>query len=261
MIDEAIQSEIVTIPLWVLCVRTLLDVFLRPLLPRVILDKNQSLPKVHEAGRRGRGLVIVFTHFSLRDALEVSRTIIFTDPVLRKREVVNPLAYHQYSKFIELVGRFYHATLAPIVNNSTLAKKGYEHLPKGKGLKEFVTLSSNVLAKGGVVSLAVNATRSEKLDIEDPQKPVGYLIASLQARGFKNYGFLLVSFAVKNARSYKKKDVGGFNIGQTYIMKLANYYSVEDLLSQPEVKGKVANVDRFVRNELAKVSPKEYLPS
>ena len=254
------DADIAKVPAWVLGVRATLDLFLRPILPRVIIDKNQSYSKVHEAGKRGNGLVIVFTHFSLRDALEVSRTIIFTDPVLRDREVVNPLAYHQYNKFMEFVGKFYHATLAPIVNNSTLAKKGYGHLPKGKGLKEFVTLSNNVLAKGGVVSLAVNATRSEKLNIEDPQKPVGYLIASLQARGFKNYGFLLVSFAVKNARSYKKKDVGGFNIGQTYIMKLANYYSLNELLNQPEVKGKVANVDTFVRKELAKVSPKEYLP-
>lgn len=251
--------DIAKVPAWVLFVRSTLDLFLRPILPRIILDTNQVLLKVHEAGRRGEGLVIIFTHFSLRDALEVSRTIIFTDPVLKDREVVNPLAYHQYNKFMEFVGRFYHATLAPIVNNSTLTKKGYGHLSKGKGLKEFVTLSNNVLAKGGVVSLAVNATRSDKLDIEDPQKPVGYLIASLQAKGFKNYGFLLVSFAVKNATSYKKKDVGGFNIGQAYIMKLANYYSVEDLLNQTEVKGKVANVDRFVRNELAKVSPKEYL--
>lgn len=255
------DADIAKVPLWVLGARVVLDVFLRPILPRIILDKNQTLPKVHQAGIRGDGLVIVFTHFSLRDALEVNRTIIFTDPVLKNREVINPLAYHQYNNFMEFVGKFYHGTLAPIVNNSTLRKKGYEHLPKGKGLKEFIVLSSNTLTKGGVVSLAVNATRSEKLDLEDPQKPVGYLIASLQAKGVKNYGFLLVSFAVKNARSYKKKDVGGFNIGQTYIMNLVNYYSVDELLSQPEVSGRVANVDKFIRNELAKVSPKEYLPS
>lgn len=254
------DTDIAKVPLWVLGVRKVLDLVLSPILPGVIVDKNQSLSKVHQSAKKGEGLVIVFTHFSLRDALEVNRTIVFTDPVLRDREVINPLAYHQYNKFMEFVGKFFHATLAPIVNNSTLAKKGYGHLPKGKGLKEFVTLSGDVLEKCGVVSLAVNATRSEKLDMQDPQKPVGYLIASLQAKGIKNYGFLLAGFTIKNARSYAKKDVGGFNIGQTYIMNLANYYSLEELLNQPEVKGKVANVDTFVRKQLAKVSPKEYLP-
>lgn len=255
------DADIAKVPAWVLGFRIAIEFLLRPLLPRIILDKNQALQKVHEASGRGEGLVIVFTHFSLRDAMEVNRSIIFADPVLKNLKIINPLAYHQANKLMDFIGKIFDGTPAPIVNTSTLAKKGYEHLPKGKGLKEFITLSSNVLKKGGIVSLAVNATRSEKLDIEDPQKPVGYLIASLQARGFKNYGFLLVSFAVKNAVSYKKKDVGGFNIGQTYIMKLANYYSLKDLLNQPEVKGKVTNVDAFVRKELAKVSPKEYLPS
>lgn len=251
--------DIAKVPAWVLGVRTSLEFLSRPLFPRVIIDKNQALQKVHRASARGDGLVIVFTHFSLRDAMEVNRTLVYSDPVLKNREVINPLAYHQYNMPLELIGKFYHGTFVPIVNNSTLRKKGYEHLPKGKGLKEFVEQSSNVLNKGGVVSLAVNATRSEKLDIEDPQKPIGYLIASLQAKGTKNYGFLLVSFAVKNAKSYKKKEVGGFNFGKTYIMNLSNYYSLEELLNHPEVKNKIGNIDSLVRKELAKVSPKEYL--
>lgn len=254
------DTDIAKVPLWVLGVRTGLEFLLRPLLPRVIIDKNQALAKVHSAGKRGDGLVIVFTHFSLRDAMEVNRTLVYNDLVLRDREVINPLAYHQYKKPLGWIGKFFHGTFVPIVNNSTLRKKGYEHLPKGKGLLEFITLCSNVLTKGGVVSLAVNATRSEKLDIEDPQKPIGYLIASLQTKGVKNYGFLLVGFEIQNAKSYKKKDVGGFNFGKTYKMNIANYYSLEELLGQPEVKGKVGNVDTFVRKELAKVSPKEYLP-
>lgn len=254
------NADIAKVPGWVLGVRTALEFILRPLLPCTIVDKNHALQKVHQAGKRGDGLVIVFTHFSLRDAMEVNRSIVYTDPVLKNREVINPLAYHQYNKPLELIGKFFHGTFVPIVNNSTLRKKGYEHLPKGKGLPEFVNAASNVLTKGGIVSLAVNASRIEKLDIEDPQKPVGYLIASLQAKGVKNYGLLLIGFEVKNAKNYKKKEVGSFNICKTYIMNLAGYYSLEELLNHPEVKGKVSNVDSFVRKELAKVSPKEYLP-
>lgn len=191
--------------------------------------------------------------------MEVNRTLVYSDPILRDREVINPLAFHQYKMYMRLIGKFFHGTLVPIVNNSTLRKKGYEHLPKGKGLREFVSLSGNTLEKGGIVSLAVNATRSEKLDIEDPQKPVGYLVASLQAKGIKNYGLLLVGFSIKNASSYKKKEVGAFNFGKTYLMNIVGYYSLSELLNHPEVKAKVANIDHFIRKEISKVSPKEYL--
>ncbi len=255
------DSGIAKVPLWALCLRAASEFLIRPLLPRVIIDKNQALQKVHDAGKKGEGLVIIFTHFSLRDAVETNLSIVYKDPVLRNREVINPLAYHQYNKILELIGKIYHGTFVPIVNNSTINKKGYGHLPKGKGLQEFITHSSNTLAKGGVVSLAVNATRSEKLDIDDPQKPIGYLIASLQAKGIKSYGLLLVSFAVKNAGNYTKKEVGGMNFGKTYIMNLANYYSVEELLNNSEISGKVGNIDKFVRLEIAKLSPKKYLPS
>lgn len=253
------DPDIAKIPGWVLCVRTAFEFLLRPLMPRVIFDKNQSLVKVHEAGRKGMGLVIVYTHFSLRDAMEANR-IIITQPVIKNREIVNPLAFHQSNKALELIGKILHGTLIPIVNKSTLAKKGFEHLPKGKGLQEFINVAGNILKKGGVLPLAVNATRSEILDLKDPQKPVGYLVASLQSKGVKNYGLLLVSFSIKNAKNYKNAEVGGFNFGKTYIMNVANYYSLEELLNQPEVNAKVALVDSFVRKQLAKVSPREYLP-
>lgn len=251
--------NIAKVPKWVLGVRLAFELLLRPFLPYIILDKNHSIKKFHEASGRGDGLIIVFTHFSLRDAMDVNRVLIYTDPILKDREVVNPLAYHQYNKFMELVGRLFHGTFAPVINNSTIKKKGFEHLPKGKGLKEFVEKSANVLTQGGIVSLAINATRSEKLDMEDKQKPVGYLIASLQAKGVKDYGILLINFSIKGAKNYSKKEAGGFNFGKTYFMNYINYYSLSRLINRPEVSGKVGNVDAFLRSELAKVSPKEYL--
>lgn len=257
--DEVIPVVIGKVPLWTLCVRVVSEFLIRPLLPRVIIEKNQALKKVHEAAEKGNGLVVVFTHFSLRDAVETNLSIVYKDKVLRNKEVINPLAYHQYNKTMELLGKIFHGTFVPVVNSSTINKKGYGHLPKGKGLSEFIERSSNTLTNGGVVSLAVNATRSEKLDIDDPQKPIGYLIASLQAKGVKNYGLLLVSFAVKNAGGYTKKEVGGLNFGKTYIINISNYYPVEELLNNPEVSGKAGSVDRFVRLELAKLSPKQYL--
>jgi len=53
--DEAISLEIATIPVWTLYLRAASEFLIRPLLPRVIIDKNQALQKVHDAGKKERG--------------------------------------------------------------------------------------------------------------------------------------------------------------------------------------------------------------
>ncbi len=250
---------ILKVPRRVRYIRTISEFILRPLFPRILIDESKALNNVRYAALDGKGLVIIFTHFSLRDAMEVNRSIIFNDPILKSREVINPLAFHQYNLPMRLMGKIYHGTFFPIVNNSTLMKKKYKHLQKGKGLREFIAASSETLNQGGIVTLAVNAMRSERLDIEDKQKPIGYFIASLQAMKVKEYGFLLVSFAIKNAKSYAKKEAGGMNFGKTYVINIVKYFTLRDLLNQPEVDSRLSSVDAFVRSRFAKVVPKEYL--
>lgn len=253
------KEGISKIPPWTLLFRTISRILLEAFFPTKIIDETQALQKAIARANEGRGLVIVFTHFSLRDAMEVNRSIIFKNPVLKNREVINPLALHQYNKFLELVGKFYHGTFAPIVNNSTLAKKGYEHLPRGKGLSEFISASIETLHHGGVVTLALNATRKDRLDLDDPQKPIGYFIVSLQSKGTTDFGILIVGFGVEKAENYSKKEVGGMNFGKTYVINIGKYFTLEELLAKPMVGGKVSNIDMFLRREMAKIVPKEYL--
>ncbi len=253
------QTKIAQIPRWSLLGRVISEIVLRLFFPTKIIDETHALQKAIEAAKEGRGLVIIFTHFSLRDAMEVNRSIIFKNPVLKNREAINPLAFHQYNKFLEHIGKFYQATFFPIVNNSTIAKKGYEHLPRGKGLSEFISASCDTLRHGGVVTLALNATRKDKLDLDDPQKPIGYFIASLQAKGMRDLGLLIVGFGVEKAKSYSKKQVGGMNFGKTYVINIGKYLTLEKLLAKPDINGKVSNIDKFLRKEMTKIVPKEYL--
>ena len=159
------RAEIAHIPLWSLFGRIFAEHAVRPLFPRFLNDKTGALEKAELAAKKGVGLVIVYTHFSLRDGMETNRSIVYTSPVLRDREVVNPLSYHQYNKLMKGRATFFHGTFIPIVNNSTLSKKGYENMPKGKGLQEFAAACSEVLSKGGIATLAVNSTRMDKLDL------------------------------------------------------------------------------------------------
>lgn len=253
------KSNIEYIPLWSYYWRIFSDYVFRLFFPRKFIDRSNSLDQIVKAAHEGKGLIIVYTHFSFRDAMEVNRSIAFFQPELRKRYAINPLSFHQFNKPMEIMAKSYHGTFYPVVNNSTLKKEKYNHLPKGQGLKEFVNAGAQILKKGGTVSLAVNATRSEKLDMNDPQKPIGYFIAALQALRVHDYGVLLVCLSIENAKSYAKKDIGGMNFGKTIIINLVKYLPVDKLLNRPEVKGKLSNVDAYIRSEIAKTAPKEYL--
>lgn len=249
------------IPGWLVAFRTISELVLRLFFPAKVIDRTGSLKKANLAAESGKGLIIIFTHFSLRDAMEISRSIIFRDPVLKYRDFLNPLSYHQYNTPIKILSKIYRFKFAPVVNNSTLAKERYKHLPKGLGLNNFVEKGKEMLNNGGTVILAVNATRKEKLDIEDKQRPIGYFVASMQALNVKNYGFLLTAPSIKNAKNYSKQEVGGMNFWKTCVINIADYYTLEELLNHPEVNGKMSNIDSFIRARLAKVVPKSYLPS
>jgi hypothetical protein len=253
------NSQIATIPLWSLLGRIIFEFALRPFFPLKTIDKYQGLKKAVKAAKEGKGLLLVFTHFSLRDAMEVNRCITYRNPLLRNRDSINPLAYYQHKPFLIAVGRFFHGKFYPIVNTSTLEKKGYEHLPRGKGLPEFAAAAADMLSRGGVVTLAVNASRKEKLELEDPQKPIGYFVAALLAKGVKNYGLLPVGFEIKNAKSYAKKEAGGMNIFKTYVMNIGSYYPIKELLKSHKIQNKPANLDPFIRQQMTKLVAKEYL--
>jgi hypothetical protein len=254
------MSKIPQIPLISLIARLFTHNFLLLLFPLEIDDKKKILTRVNrEVGKEGRGLIVVYTHFSYRDGIELTRHLVIKNPLLQRREVISPLSFHQYNGPVKFLTNLYHEKLYPIVNNDTLVRKGFEHMRKGEGMDKFINASALELKRGGIVMIATNAGRKEKLDIDDTQKPLGYLMLGLQQKKIDNYGILIVCLTIKGAKSYKKKDVGGVNIGKTYILTPAAYYHPDELLAKKEVGGKISNVDAFVRRDIAKVAAAEYL--
>ena len=248
------------IPLVSLISRLITYYVLLPFFPLIVDDKKKILPRIdREVGKEGRGLIVVYTHFSYRDGIELTRHLVIKNPLLQKKEIISPLSFHQHNKIVKFLTDLYHEKLYPIVNNDTLRRKGFEHMRKGEGMDKFISASTQLLKMGGIVMIATNAGRREKLDINDPQKPLGYLMLGLQQKKIDNYGILTVCLTIKGAKSYKKKDSGGVNIGKTYILTPASYYHPDELLGKPEVGGKISNVDTFVRRDIAKIAAAEYL--
>lgn len=254
------MNNIPRVPLVSLIARLITYYALVPLLPMIINDKKKILPRIdREVGEDGRGLIVVYTHFSYRDGVDLTRHLVIKNPILSRREVVSPLSFHQMNKFVRFMTDLYHEKLYPIVNNDTLSRPGFEHLRKGEGMDKFIKASVAELKRGGIVMIATNAGRRDKLDINDPQKPLGYMMLALQQEKFDNYAIVNVCLGIKGANSYKKKDVGGMNVGKTYILTPASYYHPDELLGKKEVGGKISNVDVFVRGDIAKVAEKAYL--
>jgi hypothetical protein len=248
------------IPLVSLIARLITYYFLLPFFPLIIDDKKKILPKIdREVGKEGKGLIVIYTHFSYRDGIDLVRHLVIKNPILQRKELTQPLAFHQRNKIVKLLTDFYRTKLYPIVNNDTLARRGFEHMRKGEGMDKFISASTQEIKRGGIVMIATNAGRREKLDINDTQKPLGYLMLRLQQKKIDNYGILIVCLTIKGAKSYKKKDVGGVNIGKTYILTPAAYYHPDELLAKKEVGGKISNVDIFVRRDIAKVAAAGYL--
>jgi hypothetical protein len=254
------NKDIQKIPLWSLIARLITLFSLSLVYPRVIIDKKKILPKIDREAKEGRGFVLVYTHFSYRDGIELTTSLVINNPVLRTREVISPLSFHQNNVIVRLLTDMYHEKLYPIVNNDTLIRKGFEHLQKGQGMDKFINASAEAMKRGGIVMIATNAGRRERLDINDAQKPLGYFMLGMQKKNLKNYGILIVSMSIEGAKSYNKKETGGLNIGKKYITKIVDFYHPDELLANPEVAGKISNVDTFIRRQIAKVSPKEYLP-
>ena len=254
------MNKIPQIPLASLIARLITHYFLSLFFPVIIDDKKKILPRINrEVGKEGKGLIVVYTHFSYRDGIDITRHLVVKNPILQRREVISPLSFHQYNMPVRLLTDLYHEKLYPIVNNDTLSHKGFEAMTKGEGMDKFINASTQEIGRGGIVMIATNAGRREKLDIDDPQKPLGYLMLGLQQKKIDNYSILNVCLTIKGAKSYKKKDVGGVNIGKTYILTPASYYHPEELLGRREVGGKISNVDSFVRRDIAKVAAKGYL--
>ncbi len=254
------MNKIPQIPLVSLIARLITYYVLLPFFPVIIDDKKKILPRIdREVGKSGRGLIVVYTHFSYRDGIDLTRHLVIKNPILNRREVISPLSFHQMNKVVKFLTDLYHEKLYPIVNNDTLARRGFEHMRKGEGMDKFISASTQELGRGGIVMIATNAGRKEKLDIDDPQKPLGYLMLALQQKKIDNYAILVVCLTVKGAKSYKKKDIGGVNIGKMYILTPASYYHPDELLERQEVGGKISNVDSFVRGDIAKVAAKGYL--
>lgn len=225
---------------------------------REIEDGSNGLSRAKELQKQGFGLVVLYTHFSKRDALEIIN-LIYRNPLMRKKRILAPIALHEYKKWLfDKPGKVLDVTLCPVVTQDTIDKGKNEGHELGYGQEEYFQKAIQFLQNGDITIIAPQVGRREILGVPAKRaRPIGTLIARIdRIIDFDKYAFLLVGLGIKGAEDYKKEHVEGLNPLKTYQLNIGATFTREEVMG--EVNGDYREVDKFVFEQLRELVPPAY---
>lgn len=264
--------------------RRRLGVMLRPVLRQEIIHTEENgLQRAMEAAREGVGTLILWNHFSERDGFDVAKRIVVQTPELVTRLNVFPVAQHQDRwplPWLEAHGAFQY----PFIVTSDTYKKVHEMLNDGRefivlnekgelekikddgtqyldlsdGKGKFLDLSSEAFSRGGSVSVSFQGGRASNLYLGE-QDTVGFFLASMKRSKVANFGVLLVGVGDEKIKDYSKKSSKGPRPFKKTTVKIGPYFTLDELMSNPDVNGNRRNVDVFIRRQFVPLVPDAYL--
>ena len=239
--------------------------FITPLLPSEI-EGERNLDRAEELQREGYGIVVLHTHFSSRDSIQVLKDLILKNKLIQNKEVVFPIEERLYdnSKFIlEPLIRNTQIKLCPMVTQASLKyfdskqQKKYEKAQKARpDLREkliikleqerkelllkqkqhqtsYFKTAVDVLGRGGVVIESPQTTRRSQLFIpekyDDRTSPVAVstLIAHLDHKSLDKVAFLFIGLGIKDIKNYTNKNF--LNLDKKYIDRIGPVYTKNEL--------------------------------
>ena len=217
-------------------------------------DEFNGLSNAADILKKGKGLVIFFNHFSLKDPPHMVREI-FVQKEMRNKRIVAPLAHHMYKDSYGIIGNILGVVVKPIVNENTLKKAKYKELELGNGTKEYIDESINALKQGGIVLLPPQGTREESLG-QPKQRIVGNFMARANRNGLTKFGILFIGIGIEGTNDYSQGVTRGFNLRRKYSVHIGSCLTNQDLMQK--ANGSYKAVDNIVFEELGKVVPPSY---
>lgn len=216
-----------------------------------IIDNGQNLPKADQTTAQGQGILLVWNHPSKRDGLAIGQGIVVGSPVLRRREMCYPIAWHQNELPVRIAAWLLDVRLQPLVTTHTRRLEEFTHLPLGEGSAQFLQAAAYSLQTGGITSVSFQDERQN--NIYAPGGPViGTLLRKLNREQIEDFSILLVGIAIKGKGCYDLREAGGYNSSHVYQLITVGYFdSPKHLLNHPEINGKFRNIDPFIRNQFA----------
>lgn len=235
--------------------RKVVDV-LRMLYPAHITDSYHGLVDAGELVAAGHGLLLVGSHFSLRDGPGVFLYVAAGNDALIDKPWQAPVARH-IADVARLANRFFGAKidLKPVVTASTMKKPKYHHMHRGQGLRDYINSATETLRQGGVVALFPQATRMSYLpEPGEYDKAMEFLMTRTTKAGVKDFGILPVGFGLEGDEDYKKRT--GLNIGVTYEVTIGKLWLRNDALQSAEDTKR--SLDGWIIDQLKQLVPDNY---
>lgn len=237
-------------------------------LPSEEIHIQDGMKRAEELHRDGYGILALITHFSRRDPVQAM------DVFMKSKEFVDvpitgPIARHQTVKgLVPPVGRRMGVDMHPVVTPQTMEKAltvgNPEMLKLGDGSLGYVRAATKALQNGEVVIMAPQTTRRPTLEYNGEDSVRGLL----RVAGKKNdkIGIHLMTFGIPGTENYA--DTKGFNFFHSYDVFHGPTFTLTEALELSEANaakhgieaGGMDNIDRFVFDELEKISPFHYLP-
>lgn len=229
---------------------------LEPIWPHTTEHQGNGLVRAQELLAEGCGIVVLINHFSLRDAQEVLKDIIFSQPVFRERFMTAPIAAHQSNVFLGLAASAFGVNVYPVVNEHSIRNGHAPASRKGEGVLQYLSEAAENLARGGVVLLAPQAGREPSLH-PIRTRTVEFFSKQMQRRHVANIGYLLVGLGIVGETDYAAQRVRGHNLGKTFAVKIGETYLQNELVELSATED--LTVDQWVCKQFEPLVPTAYL--
>jgi len=233
-------------------VRGLLAKGLAPLLPARLVDGEEHLARAEALAGAGYGLLVLMNHFSKRDGLQVLR-LLYSRPLLQHRPTLVPVASHLAGPAVQTLARLGDVDLALMTTPQAVASLGLAP-STGENALAYARRAVTTLAAGGIVPLAPQAGRQPTLG-EPEMRVTSMLLAQARRQRVANFALLFVGLGLPGVDAYPLADVGGLNLGRTYLIEVGSPLPFEAALAEA---GTFRQLDPWVFARLRPLVPAAY---
>ncbi len=229
--------------------------------------------RAEDLSEGGSGIIVAHPHFSMGDPLQVIKRV-FESPVLRKREVFVPQTLRHYTRLYGPLGRPISVKVFPVatpedaqraraneeLHQKLLRKYKVDVLDTRSAVPLFQTYAREavtLLERGAVEIVAPQATREGKLiTVTDA---VGIVLRRALRRNVHNIGVLFVGLGIDGVTDYGQKSVSGINAFRSHRYQDGRCLTLDEIANEVGGDLEAANLGAFVRQEMEKTVPPEYL--
>lgn len=237
---------------------------------------EENLQQIADKLKKGIGVLTLMTHPAQKETLEYYH-VIASHHEIALYEICVGIAAHQKNLFLDVSTETTGLTLKYINTPETLrkyekkkAKLESKNKPTEKlgpapklydGVGELTTFSTDLLARGGLVGLFPQGTRSPQLEAEDDMKALSRLSLITHKRHGVDFAVVHIGVDMVGMKSTQDyiKNKGMISFLRRYRWNIGEVEMLSDILAKPEVGGDYRKLDEYSKNKFKSLVSAAYI--